>query len=196
MFFILTGVARIRKELTMMKALRIGVGMVLTVILIPFCAFSQNAGKMKNNEHMKIQFPQEAYSGGMMEVQLGKLSQQNASSFKVKEFGERMINDHSKANKELKGIAEKDNIKLPDNLLSSNQKTIKELSNYKGREFDQHYMKKMVEDHKEDIKAFENAAKNAEQEQIRQWAQKTLPTLKQHLKLAEKTLNGLEKSSK
>ena len=178
----------------MMKVFKVAVVIFLAAILLPFYAFPQNSGKMKNNEHIKIQFPQEAYSGGMMEVQLGKLAQQNASSFKVKEFGERMINDHSKANEELKNIAQKENIKLPDNLLSANQETLKELSKYKGSEFDQHYMKKMVEDHKEDIKAFENAAENAKNEHIRQWAQKTLPTLKQHLEIAEKTLNALKQT--
>ena len=136
---------------------------------------------------MDINFPQKAYSGGMMEVKLGKLAQQKASSYKVKEFGERMISDHSKGNEELKSIAQKNNIPLPDSMLSKNRELYNDLSQYNGSEFDKHYMDKMVEDHKSDIKEFEDASKNADNQEIRDWAKKILPVLKQHLELAQQT---------
>ncbi len=129
-----------------------------------------------------------------MEVQLGKIAQQKASSYKVKEFGERMINDHSKANKQLKDIAQKNNISLPDSMLDDSRDTYNELSHYSGSEFDKHYMDKMVADHKTTIKLFEEASRNARIPEIQQWAKNTLPILKQHLQLAESTLNNLNQT--
>ncbi len=175
-----------------MKLLRLSIIAIISVLAI---SWNVQAQKMdKSNKNMQINFPQKAYSGGMMEVKLGKLAQQKATSEKVKEFGERMINDHSKANDELKNIAQKNNIPLPDSMLSKNQNLYNDLSQYSGSEFDRHYMDKMVEDHKEDIKTFEDAAKNADNQEIRDWAKKTLPVLKQHLELAQQAKNDVNQS--
>jgi len=164
--------------------------MFIPVLFISLNAFPQNSGiTIKKN---KPAFPQLAYSNGIMEIQLGKLAQRKASSYKVKEFGERMIIDNSEANKELREVAKKNSITLPGKMLSVNQDVYTELSRYKGIDFDKHYMKKMVEDHKEGIKAFRKASQFADNDQVRNWAQKSLPTLNQHLKLAEKTLRGLK----
>ncbi len=165
----------------------------VSVLLISSAVFSQSSGTMSSSSN-DVDFPQKAYSGGMMEVQLGKIAQQKASSYKVKEFGERMINDHSKANKELKDIAQKNNISLPDSMLDENKDTYDNLSQYSGSEFDKHYMDKMVADHKATIKLFENASQNAKNPEIQQWAKDTLPTLKQHLQLAESTLADLNQT--
>lgn len=175
-----------------MKLLKNTIIAVISVLAVSLNLQAQNMDK--SNKNMEIDFPQKAYSGGMMEVSLGKLAQQKASSYKVKEFGERMINDHSKANDELKNIAQKNNIPLPDSMLTKHQDLYNDLSQYSGSEFDKHYMDKMVEDHKEDIKNFENAAKNADNQEIRDWAQKTLPTLKEHLELAQQTQSDVNKS--
>jgi putative membrane protein len=158
--------------------------MVISINVLPQ---DQDISAHKN----QLEFPQLAFSGGMMEVRLGKLAQERASSDKVKEFGERMIHDHSKANDELKDIAKNNDILLPDNIIPEQQKTLDELSRYNGHEFDEHYMRTMVQDHKADIKAFEDASRDAKNEHVRRWVRKTLPTLKQHLKLARETLDGL-----
>lgn len=188
----------------MKRMFRITAVMIVSVLFISFNALAQNSNNSTNKNKRefpdvsanknKLEFPQLAYSGGMMEVRLGKLAQQKASAYKVKEFGERMIHDHSMANDELKNIAKKNNIMLPDNMLPANQNTYNELSKFSGPDFDLNYMNTMVKDHKEDIKAFENASANAGNMEIRHWAQKTLPILKQHLKLAETTLSDLNKS--
>ncbi len=172
--------------------LRISIITMFSVLCISLNVRGQDMNKSDKN--MDINFPQKAYSGGMMEVKLGKLAQQKASSEKVKQFGERMIADHSKGNEELKKIAEKNNIELPDSMLSKNQDLYNDLSKYSGRDFDKNYMDKMVEDHKEDIEEFEDASKNADNQEIRDWAKKTVPTLKQHLKLAQRTQSELDKS--
>lgn len=176
----------------MNRMFRFAVMIIASVLMISINIMPQDQDISAHKN--QLEFPQLAFSGGMMEVWLGKLAQVKASSNKVKEFGERMIQDHSKANDELKDIAHDNSIMLPDSILPEHKETFDELSRYKGHEFDEHYMRTMVKDHKEDIKAFEQASQNAKNKEVRQWAEKTLSVLKQHLKLAQETLESLEKS--
>ncbi len=137
-------------------------------------------------------FAVEAASGGMAEVALGKLAQQNASNAKVKDFGAMMITDHTKANDELKALAKTKNIVLPDTPATDEQKIKADLSAKTGADFDKAYVKDMVEDHKQDIKVFEDASKSCKDPDIRAYATKTLPVLKSHLSAIESIQNSMK----
>ncbi|TDH19971.1 DUF4142 domain-containing protein [Segetibacter sp. 3557_3] len=152
-------------------------------------ADSSNMGDKMEDDH---EFMVEAASGGLMEVQLGTLASQNAASAKVKQFGQTMVKDHTKANEELKALAAKKNITIPPTPGSDHQKHIDELKAKKGAEFDKDYMSMMVKDHEEDVRNFEEAANNAKDPEIKAFAAKTLPTLKQHHQMAETIHNGLK----
>ena len=132
-------------------------------------------------------FVKGAASGGMMEVQLGKTAQENASKTQVKEFGRRMQTDHSKANNDLKKIAAKKDIKLPTELERQHKSTLDKLSKLKGGEFDREYMSTMVTDHKEDIEKFQEEAEKGKDPDVKKFAKDNLPILKKHLALAEET---------
>lgn len=126
------------------------------------------------------EFAVKAASGGMMEVELGRLAQQKAQSQAVKDFGAMMVEDHSKANEELKTLATSKNIILPSTMGEDHQKHVDELSKLSGAEFDKKYVKMMVDDHKEDIDHFKEAADDAKDMEIKAFAAKTLPTLQKH----------------
>jgi putative membrane protein len=126
-------------------------------------------------------FAVKAASGGMMEVQLGDISQQNANSQRVKDFGNMMVRDHSKANDELKGIAVTKNITLPDSVGEDHKKHIDDLRKKTGRDFDKAYIDMMVDDHKEDVDMFDKAANNLKDPDLKAFASRTLPTLRAHL---------------
>ncbi|WP_234736822.1 DUF4142 domain-containing protein [Tellurirhabdus bombi] len=121
-----------------------------------------------------------AASGGMMEVELGRMAQEKGQSQQVKDFGAMMVQDHSKANDELKALAAAKNITLPGTLSDKHQKHVDDLSKLSGAEFDKEYVKLMVNDHKEDIDEFEEAAKEDQDADLKAFAAKTLPTLKAH----------------
>jgi putative membrane protein len=143
---------------------------------------TQKAGaKTSSDEH----FVMEAANGGMAEVELGKLAADKASSDEVKKFGERMVDDHGKANEELKTLAKNKNITLPAAPDAKTKATIDKLSKLSGESFDRAYMQDMVKDHKKDVAEFKTAAKSAQDPDIKAWAAKTLPTLEEHLKLAQ-----------
>src|SRR5262249_31698656 len=99
-------------------------------------------------------FMQEAASGGLMEVELGKIAAQRASSSDVKEFGQRMVTDHTKANDQLKDLAASKNVTLHERLDAKQQAEVTRLSKLSGHEFDQSYMKTMTTDHERDVAAF------------------------------------------
>jgi putative membrane protein len=134
-------------------------------------------------------FIEEAAQGGMAEVELGKLAQQKAASDQVKQFGKKMADDHQKANEQLKTLASKKGMTLPADMTSSDRREYDKLQKKSGAEFDREYMKEMVSDHKKDVKDFESAAKKADDADIKSFASTTLPTLQQHLDLAQQTEN-------
>lgn len=126
-------------------------------------------------------FAVKAANGGIMEIELARLAREKAQSNDVKEFAAMMIADHSKANDELKSIASQKNITLPSTLGKDGQEHVDELSKLSGTEFDKKYVDLMVDDHEEDVKLFQDAAKDADDPAVKAFAAKTLPTLQKHL---------------
>jgi putative membrane protein len=129
-------------------------------------------------------FMMDAAKGGMMEVQLGQTAQQKASSDGVKDFGKKMEQDHGAAGKELADLAKAKNVSLPADM-GTEKNSVDKLSNLSGAAFDKAYMKAMVRDHKKDVKEFEKISSIGIDSDVKAFAAKTLPTLKEHLRMAE-----------
>jgi putative membrane protein len=129
-------------------------------------------------------FVKEAAIGGMAEVDLGTLAKEKASSPDVKQFGDRMVTDHSKANDELKQWAQQKNVTLPAELDAKHKATHERLAKLSGAAFDKAYMADMVEDHVKDVAAFKKASTAAKDPDLKAFVTKTLPTLEDHLKQA------------
>lgn len=126
-------------------------------------------------------FMTKAADGGMMEVQLGQLAQQQAESQRVKDFGAMMVRDHQKANDELKILASTKSVTLSDSLTPEHKRHVTNLQNKKGTAFDKAYMSMMVQDHQKDIKEFEKASNELPDAEVKGFATRTLPVLKTHL---------------
>jgi len=126
-------------------------------------------------------FMKEAAVGGMAEVEMGKLAATKAASADVKKFAQMMVDDHTKANNDLKALATKKGMAVPTDLDSSHKATMDDLREQNGADFDKAYVEEMVDDHEEDVAKFEDEAKNATDPDVRAFAQKTLPTLQKHL---------------
>jgi putative membrane protein len=163
-------------------------------------ADSSNVAKMDSTKGPAIavdttdaKFAVKAANGGMAEVALGKLAQQKATDAKVKDFGAMMVTDHTKANEEFMAIAKSKNITLPATVDADEQKDADDLSKKSGADFDKAYVDKMVDDHKKDIKDFEDETKNAQDPDIKAFAVKTLPVLRMHLQHIEAIKAGLKK---
>jgi len=125
-------------------------------------------------------FITKAARGGMMEVAMGKLAEQNGQSEDVKSFGQRMVSDHSKANEELKSIAEKKGVKLPTKEPSGKWSS------------DKAYMTMMVKDHEKDLAEFQKEAANGNDPEVKKFADNTAKVVQEHLDLAKQTQSKLQ----
>jgi putative membrane protein len=151
----------------------------------------QQATKATSSGSADLMFIREAAMGGMAEVELGRLASQKADNAEVKQFGQRMVDDHGKANDELKQAAQSKNITLPAELAAKHKALQKRLEKLNGAAFDRAYMREMVADHNKDVAAFERESKSGNDPQIKEWATKTLPTLKEHQAMAKDINNKL-----
>ena len=148
-------------------------------------------GGKQNTTFCKAQsdqtFVMNAVRGGMAEVELGKLASEKAASDSVKKFGQRMVDDHSKANDELKSLAQNKNITLPSDLSAKDKALRDRLSKLSGESFDRAYMQAMVADHRVDVNEFKKESTTGADPDVKAFASKTLPTLEDHLKMAQDT---------
>lgn len=136
-------------------------------------------------------FIEDAAMGGIAEVELGKVATARGSSERVRQFGQQMINDHRKANTQLKRIASAKAIELPTALDAKHRKDVDELRKKDAAAFDREYMQMMVKDHRKDLAEFRKQAKGAKDPDIKAFAATAWPTLRVHLELAEATMAGL-----
>jgi putative membrane protein len=132
-------------------------------------------------------FVREAAKANREEVAVGRLAVAQAHDPAVKQFAQRMVDDHTKANRELKQIAQRDGFSLPTRLDTRTQHEIGRLSQLSGPEFDQAYMKHQASDHRKVIHEFRHEADSGRNADLRHYASETLPTLQQHLALSRST---------
>jgi len=144
----------------------------------------QPSAKSSDADH---QFVMEAARGGMAEVELGQLASQKAQSDQVKQFAQRMVQDHGKANDELKSLAQQKNITLPTELDAKHKATHDRLSKLSGAQFDRAYMQDMLQDHRKDVNDFRKESQSGKDPDVKAFAAKALPTLEEHLRLAQTT---------
>jgi putative membrane protein len=130
-------------------------------------------------------FVMEAAMGGLMEVDLGRIAAQQGSTDAVKQFGQRMVDDHSKVNSELASLASTKGITVPAELDEKHRNEVTKMSKLTGAEFDRAYSKMMLNDHVKDVAAFEKQSKKATDPDLKAFAAKTLPTLQEHLQMAK-----------
>lgn len=146
------------------------------------------AEKMMKSEKT---FIKDAASGGMMEVQLGQMAQQKGTSQEVKDFGQRMVTDHGKANEELEGIITKKGMKMPAKMADKHKKMVDKFANLSGSDFDKKYAKEMVKDHQKDVAKFKKMSAKVKNPELKGWVDKTVPVLEQHLQQAKEMAQKL-----
>jgi putative membrane protein len=130
-------------------------------------------------------FVAKASSGGLAEVKLGTMASQKAAAPSVKRFGQRMVTDHGKANKQLLAAARQAGFTPKTTMLPEQKAMADSLSAQSGKAFDQAYMTAMLKDHREDVELFRQESQSGSSPQLKAFAAQTLPVLEQHLSLAQ-----------
>jgi putative membrane protein len=157
---------------------------------------SGNNSKANNGDQA---FMMKAAQGNQAEVQLGKMAAEKASDQQVKDFANRMVQDHQKANDQLKQVAQQDKVPVPTEPNAAEKAAANRLSKLSGTSFDKAYMRHMVQDHTKDVAEFQKESQSAKDQNVKQFASQTLPTLQDHLKQAKQIsaqVNGGKNASK
>ena len=130
-------------------------------------------------------FVREALQGGMAEVQMGQLALQKSSNPDVKQFAQKMVDDHTKLGDAMKQVAQQMNVKPPSSLSGKDKSTVSKLSALNGDAFDKAYIQDMVKDHKQDQKEFEQEAQNASNPALKDLVSQGGQMIDQHLQMIE-----------
>jgi putative membrane protein len=130
-------------------------------------------------------FVRQALQGGMAEVQLGQLAQQKSSNPDVKQFAQKMVDDHTKLGDAMKQVAQQLHVKTPDSLSGKDKSTMAKLNALNGDAFDKAYIKDMVKDHKQDEKDFKQEADNTSNPALKSVASQGGQMISEHLQMIE-----------
>ena len=165
-------------------------------VILPGAAFAQDAASASSGHAAAdAAFVKQASAAGLAEVALGQLGASQGNSADVKQFGQQMVTDHTKANDELKSIAGSKNLTVASAPMPADEKAAAALGKKSGDAFDQAFAKKMVGDHEKAVALFTKESTSGKDPELKAFAAKTLPTLKDHLEMARK-LPGAAASGK
>lgn len=162
----------------------------LAMLAMP--AFAQTGASTAKNaaagtaaqEATPQQFVTKAGIGGMFEIEASKLAASKSKNPDIQEFARMMIEDHSKADRELKALvgqgAAGQQVKIPAKLDDQHARKLEQLQAAAGSDFDASYKQMQVDAHREAVALFSSYAKTGDNPELKRWAAATLPTLQQH----------------
>jgi len=146
------------------------------------------------------EFVTKAAESDLAEINISRVAVKNAKDDGVKKFAQQMIDDHTKTSKELLGMVNKKQLKAPSRMDAEHQRMFDKLGEVSGAEFDRTYVAGQVKDHETAVALFERQAKDGKDDDLKAWAKKTLPHLREHLKMArdlnKKVGGGKDKSDR
>jgi len=177
-------------------------GMLMALTLLSACPAEQNSKNDRNDVEAQRQearsnkmqsrldtatlnFLGKTQQGGMTEIELGQLALKRSSNQQVKNFANQLINDHSKANQEVGDLASLKQATLPNALSTEQQAIYNRLQSLSGSAFDREFLKVNIKAHQDTIDSFQEQATYGPDMDVRAMADKTLPTLKMHLQMAQ-----------
>jgi putative membrane protein len=151
------------------------------LIALPFLVALVTSAYAQGLSPAEKAFVTKAANGNFAEVELGKLASQKSHNADVKAFGEQMVTDHSKANDNLKPIADSNGVQWPTKLTGESKTLYDKLSSLSGAAFDKTYIHAMVQGHEETAKLYETESGKVKDAQLKSYVNQTLPVVQQHL---------------
>lgn len=172
-------------------ALLFGVPMAIAQESSSSANSTQHTSKPATHVMTDAEFARRAAEANLAEIKLGNLAEQQGTTQTIKDFGKRMVTDHSNAEDSLKTAAASGKIELPTTLDAKDQAVYDRLAKLSGEAFDRAYALDMVRDHRGDVAEFRHEANDGKDAAIKAFASKTLPTLETHLKLAHEMYHSV-----
>jgi putative membrane protein len=137
-------------------------------------------------------FMADAAKAGYGEIQLGKLALEKSHNKDVREYAQKLVDDHEKAASNLAKIAATKGVTLPDSASLASSFSEGKLKMYSGHHFDEAFFSKMIDDHKGAIETFQKEASAGSDTDVKDFASTTIPTLQEHLDKAQTLENELK----
>lgn len=172
------------------------VGTMVLAMGLWFVALSAIADEEKVKAGGKSEFFSKAAASGMAELNMSELAVRFARAPAVKQFAQKVIADHTRANRELTELANRRSIALPKGMDEEHQKKYDKLKTLSGAEFDRTYMECMVKDHEKAVELFEKESKDGKDDATKRWAGQLTPVLKRHLEHAREVCDQLKDEKK
>jgi putative membrane protein len=149
--------------------------------------FAQNSSLTPN----ELNFVRTMAQGNIDEIELGRVAQSKATTPTVRDFANRMVQDHTTLNDQLKSWAAQNHVSLPTGPSPAAVSQKSKLEHLSGAAFDRAYLDDMLSDHQHDIKQVQQMAENAPDPQVKQLAARTLPFLEDHIRIAENAAGSM-----
>jgi putative membrane protein len=165
------------------------------LLALPFLVAMVSSAYAQGLSSADKTFVTKAAKGNFAEVELGKLASQKSHNADVKAFGEQMVTDHSKANDNLKPIADANGVQWPTKLTGESKALYDKLSGLSGAAFDKTYIHAMVQGHEETAKLYETESGKVKDAQLKSYVDQTLPVVQQHLSHIQSIQQSASKSA-
>lgn len=145
---------------------------------------TQPGTNQNSNSTLDQNFLRQAAQINLLEVQLGQLATQRAASPAVRQYAQRIIQDHTQATTQLQQLARQNGATLPTSVDAQSTALVNQLTRLSGADFDAAYLREMINSHNQAIALFQRQAQQGQSPEMRVFATNTLPLLRQHLELA------------
>jgi len=179
----------------MMKRVRAVAALVaVSACLMQACLLSAEERNKANESSTDQSFVEKASAIDLAEINLGNLAARLGTNEQVKQFGQQMVADHTKSSKMLLAVSDKKSLKSATAMDKKHQELFDKLKTLSGAEFDRDYMKHMVMGHQKAVELYRQEAKQGKDEDLKAFAQKTLPTVEMHHKMAQEINDKIGKS--
>lgn len=166
--------------------LKRSLALVGAALLIVGCNSNNEGFKASPNEtSTDNMFFHDAALANMAEIQEANVALNQSQNEAVRQFAQRMVNDHTQAKDQLSQLANSKGVTLPTDLDSDDANAINNAQKLSGSSFDSQYVSDQIKDHEQAVKEFEHEATTGNDPDVKNWALQTLPTLKMHLKMAQ-----------
>ncbi|MFL5329087.1 MAG: DUF4142 domain-containing protein [Gemmataceae bacterium] len=159
---------------------------VLTVAVLAMAVGAQAPMNQQRKMSVDEKFLMDAASGGMLEVSMSQMAMERSTDANVKKIAQKMIDDHQKANQELMKIVQAKNMTLPQQPDQVHTAMLSKLGSETGEDFDECFLGMQVLAHEEALMCFRKEAKMGQDPQLKQFAEKTLPNLREHARMVRK----------
>jgi putative membrane protein len=133
----------------------------------------------------------DALAGGMFEINASDKALMKSSDASIKNLAQHMVDDHSKANTQLKALANRKGMRIVEGMTDEQNNMLAQLDKLQGSDFDKEYLRQQQAAHQQAIQEFQDIANNAKDNDLRDWATATLPTLREHLQMVQNVTTGV-----